>query len=76
MEFIRYLGDLKCPTCHRIEDDRVVCNQFFEGRQIYLYVCRNCGEWVSPDLGCEPAGRIPPEVRERLKKPDYGTNWQ
>ena len=76
MEFIRDWGDSECPTCHRVDDQRIVYNQFFQGRQIFLFVCNVCGEWVQVSLSCEPVERIKPEMQRRLKEPDYGTTWE
>jgi hypothetical protein len=75
MEFIRYSGDLQCPACREVENNRIVYNQFLDGSQIYLFVCGRCKEWIRVDFGCEPAGTISADLRRRLKDPDYGSNW-
>ncbi len=86
MEFIKHKGELQCsnPLCNRVNDRRVIYYCWDEGKQIYWFVCADCGEWTKLSFGYEENGTFDLNIRQRndkiqkgfelsLKK--YGKSW-
>ena len=86
MEFIKHKGELQCSNsrCNQVNDQRVVYYCWNDGRQIYWFVCPDCGEWTRLSFGLEENGVFDPAIRTRNDKvrkfnPDspkqYGRIW-
>ncbi len=83
MEFIRHSGDLQCsnPRCNRVSSNRRIYYCWHQDRQVYWFVCGDCGEWTRLSFGYEEIGTLAPELRSgnekirNFKLKQYGTNW-
>ena len=81
MEFIKHSGDLQCSQCNKVSGNRVIYYCWHEGKQVYWFVCTDCGEWTRLSFGYEEIGTLAPNIRRENEKirnfklKQYGATW-